>query len=167
MRRRVLSGLVAAALTAALLPGVGTAGDPSGDHVTGAGLWGSSDPGYLVWVSAHGDGDGSEPRGRVVLQNLLTGYKVTAEVVCLHVRGNRAAVGAVIVKSSWPVPYYAVGKEIAEYIVDDGTVGTGSDRSFTSHGEPAEECSVAMIPYIPAAWWATVEEGNYVVKDGD
>jgi hypothetical protein len=167
MRRRALTGLMAGALMAAMLPGSALAEGPSKDHVTGAGLWGSSGPGYIVRVSAHSDGDGSEPRGQVVLQNLMTGFKVTAEVVCLDVHGSKAAVGGIIVESSWPVPYYEVGKEITEYIVDAGSAGTGGDRSVTTHGQPSEDCSVSWIGYMPASWWTTLEQGNYVVKDSD
>jgi hypothetical protein len=166
MRRRVLTGLVVGALMAAMLPGVATAGGPSKDHVTGTGL-SHAYPGSHVWVSAHSDGDGSSPRGKVVLENFLNGFTVTAEVVCLDVYGDWAAVGAIVVGSDWPEGgLFQVGSDIIEYFVDDGPASVGSDRSATTRDD-AEGCSAATIPYIPDPWWATVEQGNFVVKDGD
>jgi hypothetical protein len=123
-------------------------------------------PGSQVWVSAHSEGDGSDPRGEVIVQNLLNGLTITAEVVCLDVKGNKAAVGATIVETNWPPSMFQVGSGIVEYFVDDGSSGAGVDRWVTTR-VAGEGCSVGWIPYIPVDWWTTVEQGNFVVVDGD
>jgi hypothetical protein len=166
MRRSWLNCLVVAALMVAVLPGVAAKDGPTTDHVTGSGLVRAPGPESHIWVSAHSDSDGSDARGKVVFENLVSGAKVTAQVVCLDVYGDWAAVGATVVESDVPPPLFQVGSDIVQFFVDGGTPGPGSDRTFTARMD-AETCSVSWVPYLPASWWMTLEQGNHVVRDGE
>jgi hypothetical protein len=164
--KRIMVGLLTAGLVVAMLPGVAVAGGPPKDQVTGSALFRGYWLGYHVWVSAHSDADGSVPRGRIALEQLADGSKFTADVMCLDVDGNTAAIGAEIVTSDWDPSFgFDEGSYIVQYVVDLGSPGAGIDRSVTvSVGKNPPTCDASKAD---ATARLVVEQGDYVVKDRD
>ena len=141
-----------------MLTGTAAAGAAK-DHATGSAQALNNDGSLRahIWVSAHSDGDGQDPHGRVALEEPLVGGRLTADVVCLDIDGAVAAIGAVVTKSDHP--FWPVGAEIVQYVRDNGPASAETDRSATTSGD-ADTCNAAFAPS-----GVLVQRGNYDVRD--
>jgi hypothetical protein len=153
MRKQLAIALAAGAFVAAMAPDVAFA--DAKDLVVGTATF-DIEGGSRAWVNAESDADGQNPAGTYrILEGDLS---LTADVVCLHVAGNEAVVGAVVTTSNdATIP---VGTGLLHYVEDGGSPGT-SDASVTAIGGPAAECATFPSPFD----LVDVESGNWVVRD--
>ena len=162
MLKRLVIGLAAGALVAAMLPGVASAGGP-GDLVTGSATFAGDDS--HVTVHAKSAADGSNARGTysIYVGNHPAGGELSlvADVICLDVDGNTALIGATVTASS-NTTLVDVGEGLLHYVEDNGPPGA-RDASITFAGAPAELCATVTKEWDPP----DVETGNWVVKDRD
>jgi hypothetical protein len=157
MKKRLIVGLVGAGLLFSMLPGVTIAAGK--DSVTGTATFSTLDD-SRAWVNAHSDADGTNPWGTYRIDIVSGGLTLEAEVVCLHVAGTGAVVGAVVTSSSdgTEVP---VGTGLLHFVRDNGAPGT-SDTSVTILDLDASLCASFVPEDAPLQ---PVQSGNWVVKD--
>ena len=158
MLKRLMIGLAAAVLVAAMLPGVATAGGPK-DMVSGSATFAIDDS--HATVHARSDTDGANASGTYRIYVGADDLSVIADVICLHVDGDKAVVGAVVTASS-DTGEIPVGAGLLHYVEDNGPPGA-PDASRTYVDVDAGECDVVAWPIL----LQEVQTGNWVVKDRD
>lgn len=108
-----------------------------------------------VVVSAHSGPSGEDPHGHFSLDQGVGDIQFWAEVTCLNVQGNLAAIGGVTVKSRSGIP---AGTGVLQIVQDLGSPGD-MDRSQTFIGSTPVVCPTPFPPGFEA------DRGNYGVVD--
>jgi hypothetical protein len=126
----------------------------SGDSATGSAMFDVVDA--HVVVSAHSGPSGEDAHGHFSLDQGVGDLQLWAEVTCLNVQGNLAAIGGRTVKSKTGIP---AGTGVLQIVQDLGSPGD-MDRSQTFFtAAPPVVCPTPAPPGFEA------DRGNYVVTD--
>jgi hypothetical protein len=149
--RRSLALLAVIAVLAA--PTAVSGGQAKQDYVTGSAKFTAVDA--HVIVSAHSGPAGEDPRGHFSLDQAGL-VDIWAEVTCLNVSGNRAAIAGVVVKDKIGFP--GVGTYVLQLVLDNGSPGdTDESQTLINWFDPD------FCPLLP---FGTIrDQGNYVVHD--
>ena len=120
--RRFVVGLVATAgaFVVSAAPGGAAPSRAAHDHVAGRATHLGADPPYpriTVLINAFSEGDGSNPRGMLIVDSSDIGQRRRGRVTCLNVHGNTATVGIRILSAEDTA---VVGKGELFNVVDNG-----------------------------------------------
>jgi hypothetical protein len=146
------------------------AAQPPHDSVTGAGEVSFTDfpsPGITTVeqdiVAAFSGPNGEVPHGTLILHSVFGDQR--AEVTCLHVVGNTAVVGGLIVSGG---TYLGLPVTHLELTVQDNGEGTGAPDTATGYifiNRPPGFDPCTPVLGFPAVY--DVVRGNFVVNDAD